>query len=253
MDYQIFYHGNSVYWARTSKRWNNGLQKYSGLLISSQREEEYRERVKKAAGKPRLRGGQLSGEFPCATRSTDTQKVARYHVQCQLSLRLSQRLHVLHCLISANGTKSLCWARGSQASTAFDTVPYTDPMANKKKARADISQRQQLLSDARADLHMPEGSMKSNDKRTVLISQSTSPSKPQNQIWFKLPVHRVVIHTGIVLQPAGRKGSQATRAARQDRQAEKMGTAGHTKANRSGFGMPSISKTDTDTFENLII
>lgn len=51
MDYQIFYHGNSVYWARTSKRWNKSLQKYSGLLISSQqREEEYGERVKKAAG-----------------------------------------------------------------------------------------------------------------------------------------------------------------------------------------------------------
>lgn len=253
MDYQIFYHGNSVYWARTSKRWNNGLQKYSGLLISSQREEEYRERVKKAAGKPRLRGGQLSGEFPCATRSTDTQKVARYHVQCQLSLRLSQRLHVLHCLISANGRKSLCWARGSQASTAFDTVPYTDPMANEKKARADISQRQQLLSDARADLHMPEGINEIQRQANGSDFTKHFSKQIQNQIWFKLPVHRVFIHTGIVLQPAGRKGSQGTRAARQDRQAEKMGTAGHTKANRSGFGMPWISKTDTDTFENLII
>lgn len=28
-----------------------------------------------------------------------------------------------------------------------------------------------------------------------------------------------------------------------------MGTAGHTKANSSGFGMPWISKTDTDTLK----
>lgn len=50
--------------------------------------------------------------------------------------------------------------------------------------------------------------MKSNDKRTVLISQSSSPSKAQNQTWFKLPVRRVSIHTGFVSQPAGRKGSR---------------------------------------------